>query len=327
MFSPCARHFGFLALVCVVSSPADRAWAKDVYPAALFTFEERGSSVKELGVKVSDLLFARLAAEPSLYLVDRVELQKTLAEQSLSATGAVEADKAVEVGRLTGAQLLVTGSVLQVDKQIVLVAKIIGTESSRVVGASVEGKITDDLAPLVEKLAGQVTQAINERAGEIVPKSSAPKDRLASLEKEFAKRDAKRLPKLWIAVSERHVGAPTIDPAVETELTRFATTLGFTVYDKDQGSVGQADVTLTGEGLSETIGRVGDLSAVRARVELKGVHRESGKVLFADRQTVVLVGASEQIAGKSALQEAAAALAERALPKLADAGKKSKKAK
>jgi TolB-like protein len=327
MFSPCARHFGFLALVCVVSSPADRAWAKDVYPAALFTFEERGSSVKELGVKVSDLLFARLAAGPSLYLVDRVELQKTLAEQSLSATGAVEADKVVEVGRLTGAKLLVTGSVLQVDKQLVLVAKIIGTESSRVLGATVEGKITDDLSPLVEKLAGQVAQVINERADEIVPKATMAKDRMASLQKEFAKRDAKRLPKLWIAVPERHVGVVVFDPAVETELARFATTVGFTVYDNVQGSIGQSDVTLVGEGLSETIGRVGDLSAARARVELKAVHRETGKVLFADRQTVVLVGASEVIAGKSALQEAAAALAERALPKLAEAGNKSKKDK
>ena len=47
--------------------------------------------------------------------------------------------------------------------------------------------------------------------------------------------------------------------------------------------------------------------------------------LVADRQTVVLVGASEQIAGKSALQEAGAALAERALPKLASTGKSKSK--
>jgi hypothetical protein len=99
------------------------------------------------------------------------------------------------------------------------------------------------------------------------------------------------------------------------------------VYDKEQGSIGQSDITLTGEGISETVGRVGDLTAVRARVELKGVHRETGEVLFADRQTVVLVGASEQIAGKSALEEAAAVLAERALPKIAETGKMAKQAK
>jgi serine/threonine protein kinase len=307
------------SLSTATAAPKQR---REVFPAALFTFDERGQGVKEFGHKISDLLFARLAAEPSLYLVDRVELQKTLAEQSLNVSGAVDPDKAVEVGRLTGAQLLVTGSVLQVDKQLVLVAKIISTESSRVIGASVEGKITDDLSPLVKELAAAITRTINERADEIVPDSVPVRDRLASLEKVFAGRRGKQLPKLWISVPERHIGAAVADPAVETELTRFATTLGFTVFDKEQGSIGQSDVTLSGEGISETIGRVGDMTAVRARVELKGVHRETGKVLFADRQTVVLVGASEQIAGKSALQEAAAILAERSLPKLAETADK-----
>lgn len=320
-----------LAMVVAVSSPfvsAGQAIAKEratVYPAALFTFEERGSGVKDYGGKVSDLLFAKLAAESSLYLVDRVEIAKTLTEQSLNVSGAVNPDAAVKVGHLTGAQLLVTGSVIQVDKQLVLVAKIIGTQSSRVIGTSVEGRITDELGPLVQKLASSIAEMIANRADELVPKIATPKDRLAALEKSFAKRERKSLPTLWIAVTERHFGQATIDPAVETELNRFATELGFTVFDSKQGSIGQADVTLTGEGFSETVGRIGDLVAVRARVELKGVDRASGRVLFADRQTVLLVGASEQVAGKSALEETGAILAERALPKLAETGKKEKK--
>lgn len=317
-----------VVLVALCSlTPGDLA-AKDrdvVYPAALFTFEERGSGVKELGGKVSDLLFAKLAAEPAVYLVDRVELQKTLAEQSLNVSGAVSSDQAVKIGNLTGAQLLITGSVLQVDKQLVLVAKIIGTQSSRVIGTSVEGKLTDELSPLVQKLAASIAELVADRSAELVPKIAAPKDRLAALVKSFQKRDAKSLPSLMINVAERHVGQQTVDPAVETELSHFATQLGFTVIDSKEGSVGQADVTLSGEGFSETVGRVGELVAVRARVELKAVDRVSGKILFADRQTVMLLGAAEQIAGKSALQEAGAALAERALPQIADAAKKSKK--
>lgn len=163
------------------------------------------------------------------------------------------------------------------------------------------------------------------RSTELVPKVAAPKDRLESLEKAFAKHNSEKFPSLWVSVAERHVGVQTVDPAVETELTRFATELGFTVIDPKEGSVGQADVTFTGEGFSETVGRVGDLVAERARVELKDVDRRSGEVIFADRHTVMLLGAAEQTAGKSALQEAAAVLAELALPKVIDAGKKSKK--
>ena len=49
---------------------------------------------------------------------------------------------------------------VSVDKRLYLVAKVIGTETSRVVGTSVDGKAGDELAPLAEKLAGQVADVI-----------------------------------------------------------------------------------------------------------------------------------------------------------------------
>ena len=51
------------------------------------------------------------------------------------------------------------------------------------------------------------------------------------------------------------------------------------------------------------------------QVALKAVGRD-GKVVATDRQTSVMVDLVEQIAGKAALQQAAAAIAERLLPKL-----------
>src|SRR3954452_22419683 len=123
-----------LATVCLLSlSPVagqgkEAKDAKDatVFPTAIFTFEERGAGVKEFGPKVTDILFAKLVAKPELMLVDRVEMKKTLDEQAINISGAVKADEAAKVGQLTGAKLLVTGSVLQVDKKIYLVAKVIG---------------------------------------------------------------------------------------------------------------------------------------------------------------------------------------------------------
>jgi hypothetical protein len=46
------------------------------------------------------------------------------------------------------------------------------------------------------------------------------------------------------------------------------------------------------------------------------VDRKTDKVLVADRQTAVAVDLSEQNAGKAALGQAAAVLAERLLPRL-----------
>ena len=63
--------------------------------------------------------------------------------------------------------------------------------------------------------------------------------------------------------------------------------------------------SVTGEAFSEFAGRHGDLVSVKARVEVKAVDRKTGKVLAVDRQTAVAVDLAEQVAGKTALQEAA----------------------
>src|SRR6476660_5518980 len=136
----------------------DKDKAPEIYPAALFPFEERGAGVRDVGAKVTDILFAKLAARPELYLVDRSDLKKILGELELNISGIVKANEANKIGQMTGAKILISGSVIQVDKKTYLVAKIVGTETSRVLGASVDGKSSDELGPLVEKLAEQVAE-------------------------------------------------------------------------------------------------------------------------------------------------------------------------
>lgn len=284
-----------------------------VYPAAILAFEERGAGAKEMGAKVTDILFAKLATRDELHLVDREDLKKTLAEQELSLSGAVKPGEANKIGQLTGAKILVTGSVIHADKRLYLVAKVIGTETSRVVGASVDGKVGDELAPLVEKLAEKVGAVIGKQSDKLVAKVVAKADRLAALRGKLKK--GKR-PVVMIRVSERHVGQPTADPAAQTEIGLFAKETGFELIDPDEGLKSKADVLITGEGISEFAGRHGGLVSVKSRVELKAVDRKTDKVIAVDRQTAVAVDSTEQLAGKAALQQAAAALAERVLPKL-----------
>ena len=104
--------------------------APAVYPAAVFPFQERGGGVKGYGDKVADILFAKLSANPDLYLVDRADIQKLLEEHELNLSGMVTPGQATQIGQLTGAKILLTGSVIEADKTLYLVAKIIGTETS-----------------------------------------------------------------------------------------------------------------------------------------------------------------------------------------------------
>ena len=64
------------------------------------------------------------------------------------------------IGHLTGAKVLVTGRVFKADKETILVAKIIGTETSRVYGELVKSAakpLTDLTTELAEKIAHTLT--------------------------------------------------------------------------------------------------------------------------------------------------------------------------
>ena len=286
---------------------------KPVCPIAILTFEERGSGVKDMGPKITNLLLARLGEKDALYLVDREDIKKTLEELELNRSGVVKAGEAARVGQLTGARLLIVGSVFQDGKKINVVAKIIGTETSRTKSVAAEGKSGDELGPTVKELADKLAGVITKDADQLVAPKVKERDRMAALNQQLKKRDR---PVLWISINERHLGQPRVDPAAQTELTYLAKGTGFTVIDPEEGAKTKADIIITGEGFSEFAGRRGGLASVKARVEVKAIDRKTDRVIAVDRQTVVVVDVSEQIAGKNALQQGAAVIAERLLPKL-----------
>jgi TolB-like protein len=286
--------------------------AGPVYPLAILTFEERGGAAKEMGGKVGDLLFAKLAAKEGLFLVERNDLKKVLEELELSLSGAAKPAEAARVGQLTGAKLLLTGSVIAVDRKLYLVARLIGTETGKVVAATVEGKATDELGPMVEKLADQVADKIKD-ADKLVAQPASKADRLAALKQKLKKGPR---PVVWLSVSERHVGRPATDPAAQTELISFLKETGFEVIDAEEGNKGKADLIIKGEAFSETAGRTGNIITVKGRVEIKVVERKTDKVVAVARQVAVVADLAEQTAGKAALQEAAAMIAERLIPTL-----------
>ena len=299
------------ALPAAAAAPAASVGAAALYPTAILPFQERGPEMRDQASKVTDLLFALLSAE--LNLVDRTDIDKALGEVETSASGLVEQNKAVRVGQLTGAKILVTGSIMKVEKKTYLVAKIIGTETSRVVGASVKGDEKSSLDELVEQLAARITETVNAKADELVAKPAKPEDRVAALKEKLG--DGKR-PLLAITITERHVGQATIDPAAQTELTYLCKETGFEVIDPKVGKIEKADIIIEGEGFSEFALRRGNLVSVKARLEVKARDTATDKIIAVDRQTAIVVDLTEQIAGKAALERAAAEIAERLLPKL-----------
>ena len=299
--------------LCLLGTNLSAADAKLPIPSAILPFEARGAVKPEEALQVVDLLFVELVASDELMLVERASIKTVFDELKLNQTGVVKAEEVAQVGKLTGAKLLVTGSVLKVNGDIYLVAKVIGTETSRLAGASVKGPVNSDLGELVKKLAVEIKQVVAKKSDTLLPKVVAEADWLAEMKKELK---GKALPTVTVSISERHVGQPTFDPAAQTECERLLTELGFDVIEPSNAKAALADILLKGEALSETATQREELFSVKCRIEIKAEQRSDGKVLASDAETAMVVGLAEQLTSKSGLQSTARTLVGRMVAKL-----------
>jgi len=298
-------------LMAVLLLAAAGTQAGEPLSVAVFDFETKEDSGKELGGKAATLINAYLSAEPMVITVERTDLQKLLGEQELGLSGNVSASTAAKVGQLTGAKVIVTGRIFTVGNDLMMVSKVISSETSRVYGEVVKGASANAIDAMAQEMAKKIGTIVDQKGETLVAKVITHEERVAKL-KEALK--GKQLPLLFVKIAEQHYGGPIIDPAAETEFGLLARESGFTLADAQ--STAKVEVELTGEAFSEFGLRKGNLYSCKARVEIKVVEKATGKILWTDRQTSVGMDIAERTAAKTALQNAAALLAERVLPKL-----------
>jgi len=301
------------AFTAVLALFLGKAMAGDqILTVAVLDFDSSDGPDQHLGSQVATLLDASLSAEPQIITVERADLDKVLGEQELGQSGTVTPDSAAKVGQLTGAKVLVTGRVFMAGDQLILVAKTIGTETSRVYGEMVSGPADAPITDLSAELAKKIAADVVSKGDTLIAAVKSRDDVVAQIKKELG---SQKLPAVSVKIPEQYFGQFVIDPAAQTELSMILKQCGFTVVD--DLSTNRADIEITGEAFSEFGMQKGNLKSCSARIEIKARDTASGNILDIDRQTSVAVGLAEHIAAKTALQNGMDTLAERLVPLLA----------
>ncbi len=273
---------------------------------AIMPFECRltGSSSEKLGASVADLLTSQMSETGEFDLADRGEINKIMGELKLNASGLVTKENQVKIGQLIGAKIIITGSVFKSGEKNYVMAKIIGVETSRVIGSSVSGTGTPlDLVPeLKEKVAQKIMGDVAKLMPPVLDKPSV----LDELKKEIGDVSGRSV---YVKIAEQTL--LNIDPAAETEFKKLLLALGFKVVEMPD----QADFRITGEGVAENSGEFKGFFSSTARIELH-LHAKSGKLIATDRQVETVAGPAFNIASKDALAQTALILAKRIVPQI-----------
>ena len=295
-----------LASACLLSA------AEAPLTIAVFDFQSREEAVREVGPKIAPLLTANLSSNPRLITVERAELDKALSEQELALSGTIAPDSAAKIGHLTGAKILVTGQVLKSGAETLLVAKVIGTETSRVFGAMAKLPANDSVADASVALATMISDLAVKNAEVLLAETEAPEARVQRIKATLPAAETR--PLVRIKIPEQHFGQPVIDPAAETEIAHLLESCGFSIADEK--SAGQPRYAIEGEAFSERGLQRGNLISCKARVELRLRDLATGSIVATDRQVSVAADLGEHVAAKAALAQAGAALFERIAPKI-----------
>ncbi len=305
------RLFLVFAILCAVEVSAAMEGGEERFVSvAVLDFSVGKDQKPELGKEVSELLAVSLTVADDLVLVEREALDKVLAEQQLGLSGAVNPSTAARVGELTGAKVLVSGRVIHVGKSTILVAKVIGTETSRVFATKVSTRAADQLVTSVDDLGAAVAELVQTKRNELL----APEPDVETLAEKLKPLVAgQELPSVSVDIPEVHIGTAVPDPAAQTEIVMLLKKLGFEVYPAGDPRV---DVAIKGEAFSEASGHYSGLFSCRARVEIEMDEMASGKLVWADRENAIGLDVAEHFAGKKALQQAGYELSERVVRKL-----------
>src|SRR5213596_1648494 len=158
-----------LALLgCIGRDLGAQGRGQDTRPGiAVLPFDNSGSYGQDkenfdaLQKGIAGMLISELAANPAARVVEREEIEKLLAEQSLGASGKVRPETAAKIGKLVGARYVIAGTFIDFYGDFRLDARLVNVETSEIVKVESDRMQRDHLFDIIRTVAARLMKDTN----------------------------------------------------------------------------------------------------------------------------------------------------------------------
>jgi hypothetical protein len=141
-----------LLVLSIAAGPA-LAQRKKVERVAVLTFKSIGAP-KEMGEAVAEILRTELVDVGGFELVERGQIEALLKEQKLQLQDVIDEKTAVRIGRLSGAKLVVIGSIVKLGTTFTLNSRFIDVQTGITrIGKNIRGNSVNEIPNMCRQLA------------------------------------------------------------------------------------------------------------------------------------------------------------------------------
>jgi TolB-like protein len=110
-----------------------------------------------LGKGIAEMLVTDLLGNANVRVVEREQIQKLVEEQGLTRSGAIDPTTAIRIGKIVGAQYMITGGFMHTPQgTLVLTARAINVETSAITSPQKVQAQGDDVLGLIAQLSQRI---------------------------------------------------------------------------------------------------------------------------------------------------------------------------
>ena len=146
-----------VALTAMGSVVAQRAQGQDLPTVAVLDFSGLmmgdGTAAVPIGKTIASMLVTEFSGREGMQVIERAQLFEMLREQDLALSGRVDESSAIEIGKLLGAQYILTGQATDIVGNLRIDIRAVDVETSEIVAVLKDQGLTTDLFAILVGLA------------------------------------------------------------------------------------------------------------------------------------------------------------------------------